>query len=47
MPVTLDVSKDERSREVSSEQLVNIPSIRVTCEVSKEERSSEVKEEQD
>ena len=46
MLVTLEVSKEERSREESLEQPSNMRYMLVTLEVSKEERSREAREEQ-
>ena len=46
MSVTLDVSKEERSREEREEQPENMPDMSVALDVSKEERSREEREEQ-
>ena len=46
MLVTLDVSKEERSRLASFEHPENIPPMPVTFDVSNDERSSEAREEQ-
>ena len=42
MSVTFDVSKDERSRDASDEQLENMQLMSVTFDVSKDERSRDV-----
>ena len=46
MFVTLEVSKEDRSREDRDEQPSNMLSMRVTLEVSKEDRSREARDEQ-
>ena len=46
MPVTLEVSRPERSREASEEQPENMEPMYVTLEVSRPERSREASEEQ-
>ena len=46
MRVTREVSKWERSRDASDEQLQNIHPMSVTCEVSQPERSRDASEEQ-
>ena len=46
MLVTLEVPKEERSREDRDEQQPNIPDMPVTCEVSNEERSRDLSDEQ-
>ena len=46
MLVTLEVSKEERSREESDEQPENMPPMPVTLEVSRPETSREAREEQ-
>ena len=44
--MTLEVSRDEMSREGSEEQPANITAMLVTCEVSRGERSREASESQ-
>ena len=46
MFVTAEVSKDDRSREVSDEQPLNMPPMSVTAEVSRPDRSRDASDEQ-